>query len=68
MLSACSIPFVNRKYFFVGLYGKDIKTLYTYKYTKYDKEGNWIERIQYDEENIPTMVTERKIEYYEDNL
>lgn len=56
---------MRQEYNIYGLYGKDIRTLYTYKYTKYDKEGNWIERIQYNEENIPTIITDRKIEYYQ---
>lgn len=36
---------------------------YTYKYT-YDKHGNWIEKIEYNEDNKPFRVTEREIEYY----
>lgn len=55
---------IKQEYNIYGLYGKDIRTLYTYMYTKFDKDGNWIERIQYNEENVPTMITERKIEYY----
>ena len=36
-----------------------------YEY-KYDKQGNWIEKITYKgEARIPEFITERKIEYYE---
>jgi len=32
---------------------------------EYDKEGNWIEKIEY-KENIPQLVTQREITYFKD--
>lgn len=42
--------------------GKLTKTE-SFKY-KYDNRGNWIEKIEYNDENIPKTITERKIECY----
>lgn len=36
----------------------------TYKYTKYDAKGNWIERLEYFSEKL-SSITEREIEYYQ---
>lgn len=38
--------------------------IYTYKYTKYDAKGNWIERLEYFSEKL-SSITEREIEYYQ---
>jgi hypothetical protein len=35
-----------------------------YKYEKYDKNGNWIERIEY-KDDVVVKISERQIEYYE---
>ena len=40
----------------------EFETLYKYTY-KYDKRGNWIERIKYENNNLK-YITERTIEYY----
>jgi len=40
------------------------KTKELFKY-KYDEKGNWIERITFDEDNIPLKITERIIEYFD---
>ncbi|MDR2064342.1 MAG: hypothetical protein LBP85_01325 [Prevotellaceae bacterium] len=38
----------------------------TYEYTKLDAHGNWAEKITYvGEANMPIVITERIIEYYE---
>lgn len=44
-------------------YDTDYGGAITYKY-KYDNQGNWIERIEYSENNNPYEITEREIEYY----
>lgn len=36
---------------------------YTSEY-EYDKQGDWIKRIDYGDNNTPSTITERKIEYY----
>lgn len=36
---------------------------WTYKYTKYDKQGNWIQLTAYQNNKI-MIITEREIEYY----
>lgn len=45
----------------IDIRGKD-ETLYKYTY-KYDKQGNWIERVKYENGNLK-YITERTIEYY----
>jgi hypothetical protein len=35
---------------------------YSYKYLEFDKEGNWLKRMQY-QKNIPLTITVRLIEY-----
>lgn len=45
----------------IDIRGKD-ETLYKYTY-KYDKHGNWIERIKHENGNLK-YITERTIEYY----
>jgi hypothetical protein len=35
---------------------------YSYKYLEFDKEGNWLKRMQY-QKSIPLTITLRKIEY-----
>ena len=42
-------------------FNKKIK--FSYKYEVFDKNGNWIKRIEYEDE-IPKSITEREIEYY----
>lgn len=41
----------------------DTKNKYVYTY-KYDQKGSWIEKIEY-ENDIPKIITEREIEYYD---
>lgn len=40
------------------------KSTVHYKYN-YDTQKNWIKKIQYGDQNIPEVITERIIEYYE---
>ncbi len=40
-----------------------IDIIYTFRYDKFDKAGNWQIKIVF-KNNIPTDITERKIEYY----
>lgn len=57
---------LERKYIYIDdkikkeLSGIKRKNFYYYKY---DQKGNWIEKIEY-ENDIPTKITEREIEYY----
>jgi hypothetical protein len=37
--------------------------LYEYKYTKFDSNKNWTEKIEY-EKSKPVQIIERKIVYY----
>ena len=42
----------------------NIREQYFWKYF-YDETGNWIKKIDYNENLEPTLITERKIEYYQ---
>lgn len=48
---------------FSGTFSNEpIKVNFTYKY-EYDKTGNWIKRINY-QDGVLGSITEREIEYY----
>jgi hypothetical protein len=39
-----------------------LKFSYTYEYSNFDKQGNWLSRASFKNDQ-PASVTERKIEY-----